>query len=101
MDDCAKFQVLSSLKFRCIHLFHFSYSASDVYDIAELENFFDAEVYLQPPNDGLKSDEGSDSEEGTGPQHLSAGQIIAQSDFRIDFGIVITNSFEAECDVER
>lgn len=43
-------------------MFHFKYTASEVYDILESENFFDAEVYLQPSNDGLNSDEDSDSE---------------------------------------
>ena len=49
------------------------------------------------PNDGLNSDEDSDSEEGTDPQHISADQLIAQTDFRIDFSTHITNSLEAEC----
>ena len=53
---------------------------------------------MQPPNYGLNSDEDSDSEEGTDSQHLSADQLIAQADFRIDFGTRITNSLEAECD---
>ena len=81
-------------------MFHFSYTATEVYDILESENFFDAEVYLQTQNDGLNSDEDSDSENRTDPQHLSVGQLIAQADFRIDFAIHITNSLEAECDVE-
>ena len=50
------------------------------------------------PNDGLNSDKDSDSEEGTGPQHISAGQVIAQTDFRIDFGTHISNNLEAERD---
>ena len=29
---------------------------------------------------------------------VSASQLIAQADFRIDFGTHITNSLEAECD---
>ena len=61
-----------------------------------MENFFDAEVYLQPPNDGLDSDEDSDSEEGTDPQHLSAGQLTAEADFRIDVGAHVADSFETE-----
>ena len=77
MDICVKFQVLSFLQCRCIHfLFHISYTASEVYDILESENLFDAEEYLQSPNDGLNSKEDSDSEEGTDPQHLSAGQLF-------------------------
>ena len=53
---------------RYIHfLFHFSCSAN------ESENLFDAEVYLQPPNDA------------------------AQADFRIGFGTHIT-TLEAERD---
>ena len=99
LDICVEFQVLFFLYCRCIHfLLHFSYTASEDYDILESENFFDTEVYLQPPNYGLNSGEDSDSEEGTDSQHLSAGQLIAQADFRIDFGTRITNSLEAECD---
>ena len=79
-------------------MFHFSYTASEVYDILESENFFDTEVYFQRANDGLNSDEYSDSGEGNDPQHLSADQLIAQGDFRINFGTHITNSLEAECD---
>ena len=79
-------------------MFHFSYTAGEVYDIPESENFFDAEVYLQPPDDGLSSDGDSDSQEGTDPQHLSVGQLIARADFRIDFGAHITNSLQVECD---
>ena len=50
------------------------------------------------PNDGLNSDKDKDSEEGTGPTYISAGQVIAQTDFRIDFGTHITNNLEAERD---
>ena len=38
---------------------------------------------LQPPNDSLISDEDSDSEEGIDPQHLTAAQLIALADFRM------------------
>ena len=63
LDICAKFQFLFSLQCRCTHfLFHFKYTASEVSDILESENFFDVEVCLQPSNDGLNSDEDSDSE---------------------------------------
>ena len=65
-------------------LFYFNYTASKVSEILESENFLDAEVYLQPPNDGLNSDDDSDSKEETDPQRLSAGQLIAQADFKVD-----------------
>ena len=79
-------------------MFYFGYIACEIYDILESENFFVAEVYLQPPNDGLNSDEDSDSEEGTNLQHLSDSQLITHADFRINFGTHLTNSLEAECD---
>ena len=65
-------------------LFYFNYTASKVSEILESENFLDAEVYLQPPNDGRNSDDDSDSKEETDPQRLSAGQLIAQADFKVD-----------------
>ena len=40
------------------------------FDILESENFFDAEVYLQQPNDDLNSGKDSDLEEETDPQYL-------------------------------
>ena len=75
----------------------YSYTASDINNILGSKNFFDAEVYLQRPNNDLNSDEDSDSEEKTDPS-LSESQLIAEADFRIDFGTHITNSLEAECD---
>ena len=55
-----------------------------------------AEVYLQPPNDGLASDEDSDTVEGMDIQHLSADQLNAPGDFKIDFGSHVADSFRNE-----
>jgi len=65
-----------------------------VFDILESEDFFDANIYMQPPSNGQLSDEDSDDEEGTNSQHLSASQLMAPADFRIDFGSYVADSFE-------
>lgn len=49
------------------------------------------------PKEGLISGRDSDSEEKTGPQNVSAGQVIAQTNFRIDLVTHIANSLEAQC----
>ena len=96
LNFCVKFHVPFSLQCRYVHfLFHFSYI---VYKIFESENLFDIEAYLQPPNEGLNSDEDSGSEKRTDPEHLSSVQLIAQAHIRIVCSIHITNSVEAECD---
>ena len=71
------------------------------YDIIESENLFDAVAYCSHQMILPNSEEGNDSEEETDLQHLSADQLVAQADLRIDIGTHITNSLEAECyDVE-
>lgn len=57
-------------------LFYFSCSASVVYDILASEDLFDGNVYLQPPKEGLNSDEVSDSEEDADWQYLSAAILL-------------------------
>ena len=53
-------------------------------------------MYLQPPNNGLDSDEDSDKEDGTDIQHLSVGQLNAPAECRIDFGSHVRESFDNE-----
>ena len=63
--------------------------------------FLNQKIYLlqsdicNHPKDGLNSDRDSDSEQKTGPQNVSAGQLIAQTDFQIGFVTHVTNSLEA------
>ena len=65
--------------------------------------FLNQRIYLlrsdfcNRPKEGLNSGRDSDSEEKTGPQNVSAGQVIAQTNFRIDLVTHIANSLEAQC----
>ena len=56
-------------------LFYFSCTASVVYDILASEDLFDGNVYLQPPKEGLNSDEGSDSDTTT----FNSNQILTKT----------------------
>ena len=60
--------------------------------IVESEDFFDAEIFMQPLNNEQLSDEGNDTEKGTDVQNLSSGQHCALPDFRIDFGSYVVDS---------
>ena len=47
---------------------------------------------MRPINNGQLSGEDGDTEEGTDVQHLSAGQLSAPADFRIDYGSCVADS---------
>ena len=92
--------IVMSSSFCCVHAYTFRFTLAilPVKSIIFLNQkiYFMLRYICNRPNDGLNSDKDKDSEEGTGPPYISAGQVIAQTDFRIDFGTHITNNLEAE-----
>ena len=69
------------------------YTLSEVLDILETEDFFDADVFMQPPNKWQLPDKDSHTEEGTDVQHLLTDQLSAPADFWIDFGSYVAAVF--------
>ncbi len=45
----------------CINFVYTRYTVRDVLDLLDEEGFLDANIYMQPPNEGLLSDEDSDT----------------------------------------
>ena len=66
--------------------------------LLEDEDFFNADVYLTPPNDGQISDEDShdDDDPQQYPDHFSGKQIQARAEFTIKYPTKIVNSMDAE-----
>ena len=62
----------------------------------EEEDFFNADVYLTPPNDGKDSDKDSDNVDDPNhdPDHLSGNQLQSQAEFCIKYPTKLVNSLE-------
>ena len=61
-------------------------------DILKSKDYFDADVFMQSPNNGQFSDEDSATKNGTDVQHLSAGPLSAPADLILDFGSHVADS---------
>ena len=60
-----------------------SYTANEVLDLLDDAEFLqNVEVIITPPNNGDLSDEDSDQEDGGGLNHLPAGILNAQAEFK-------------------
>ena len=79
-------------------LFHRKrFTLSEVLDVLEDDEVFQsAQIFLQPPGEGDKSDEDSDEEEGGDLNHLSRDLLQSNIDFTINYGNEITNTLEEE-----
>jgi len=64
----------------------------------EDENFVEASVYLQPPANGVDSNEDSDGEDGGSANHLSSQQLTAPAEYIINYGNNVINTLEASED---
>lgn len=62
----------------------------------EDEHFLEANIYLQPPEDGQASDEDSDLENGCNADHLSRPQLAAPAMFTINYGNQVKNSLQSD-----
>jgi len=64
----------------------------------EDDNFMEASIFLNPPGNGLESDEDSDVEDGCSANHLSSRQLTAPAEFTIKYGADNVNSLDDDVD---
>ena len=48
--------------------------------------FTETDIVIQPPGDGMESEEDSSGEENNDANHLGGNQLLAEADVRIEYG---------------
>jgi len=71
---------------------------NDVIAMLEDDNFMEASIFLNPPGNGVESDEDSDVEDGCSANHLSSRQLTAPAEFTIKYGADNVNSLNDDVD---
>jgi len=80
------------------------YNAHEALQLLEDEGFFShADIAIQPPGDGLESEEDSGDEADNDPNHLSGNQLLANAEIHIDYGDnstfgTIDDQMDKKCD---